>query len=243
MRIVFFGSSHGIPEPHRRCSSTLIEVGENRYIIDMGCQSVEDLINRGISLDSIKGIFITHMHGDHTNGLLSFLDLASWKFKTVDPAIFLPGQVEDAVNAITAWIQCNGVTLRDFRFEPVKEGVLFEDGVIQITAYRTKHIENSYAYLIEAEGKRVLFSGDLSAKGPQEDFPMSVLEKSLDLAICESAHFQATAYLPLLKDQPNLKKLCINHYSERHLSSVLELPAAMPEIPVLRAHDGLEIML
>jgi ribonuclease BN (tRNA processing enzyme) len=33
MKITFFGSSHGFPEPHRRCSSTLIEIGENRYFI------------------------------------------------------------------------------------------------------------------------------------------------------------------------------------------------------------------
>jgi len=26
MRIIFFGSSHGVPEANRRCSSTLIEV-------------------------------------------------------------------------------------------------------------------------------------------------------------------------------------------------------------------------
>lgn len=242
MRILFFGSSHGSPEPHRRCSSTLIEVGENRYFIDMGCQSIEDLINRNISPDSIKGIFITHMHGDHTNGLVSFLDIYSRKFKTADPVIFLPGQMEETVIALRAWIRCNGVSLRDFRFQPVKEGVLFEDGIIRVTAYRTKHIDDSYAYLIEAEGKRVLFSGDLY-RNPQEDFPMSVLEKPLDLAVCESAHFPATAYLPLLKGQSNLKMLCINHYSELRLPSVLEMPAALPEIPVLRAHDGLEITL
>ena len=242
MRIVFLGSSHGIPEPNRRCSSALIEVGENRYFIDMGCQSIEDLINRNISPDSIKGIFITHMHGDHTNGLLSFLDISSWKFKTVDPVIFLPGQMEESVNAIRGWVQCNGVPLRDFRFQPVKEGALFDDGIIRVTAYRTKHIADAYAYLVEAEGKRVLFSGDLY-RDPQEDFPVSVFSAPVDLAICESAHFFATAYLPILKDQPNLKKLCINHYSEFRLSSVLEMPAALPDIPVLRAHDGMEITL
>ena len=46
MRIVFFGSSHGVPEPGRRCSSAMIEVGERRYFIDMGTQSIEQLITR-----------------------------------------------------------------------------------------------------------------------------------------------------------------------------------------------------
>lgn len=43
------------------------------------------LRTRGIEVEDIKGIFITHMHGDHTNGLISFVDLISWYFKTAGP--------------------------------------------------------------------------------------------------------------------------------------------------------------
>ena len=41
MRIVFFGSSHGVPEPNRKCSSAMVSVGENNYFIDMGVR-IED---------------------------------------------------------------------------------------------------------------------------------------------------------------------------------------------------------
>ena len=85
MRIIFFGSSHGVPEPNRRMSSILVEVGENRYFIDMGTQSIEQLITRRIPVESVKGIFITHMHGDHTDGLPAFLDLTGWYFKKPTP--------------------------------------------------------------------------------------------------------------------------------------------------------------
>ena len=34
----------------------------------------------GLSHADIDCIFITHMHGDHTNGLISFVDLLSWYF-------------------------------------------------------------------------------------------------------------------------------------------------------------------
>ena len=100
MRIVFFGSSHGVPEPGRRCSSAMIEVGERRYFIDMGTQSIEQLITRRMAPNSVKGIFFTHMHGDHTNGLISFVDLCTWYFKDVDPAIFLPEPMDDAIAAM-----------------------------------------------------------------------------------------------------------------------------------------------
>ena len=241
MRIVFLGTSHGYPEPGKRCSSTLIEVGESRYIIDMGTQAVEDLIARNIPLASVKAVFVTHLHGDHTNGLLSFVDVCSWKFKNSDPIIYLPGDTENARECIRAWLACNGTPMRPFDFRSVQEGVLFEDGVIRVTAYRTKHMEHSYAYLVEAEGKRVLFSGDLSAKGPQEDFPVAVLDEPLDLAICECAHFEATEYLPLFEGKGNLKSLCFNHTSERFLHSVLEVKAQLTHIPVIRLLDGMEI--
>ena len=102
MRIIFFGSSHGVPEPNRRASSTLIEVGENRYFIDMGTQSIEQLITRRMPVESVKAIFLTHMHGDHSDGLISFLDLCSWYFKNADPAVYLPEPFEDTVAALAA---------------------------------------------------------------------------------------------------------------------------------------------
>lgn len=243
MRIVFIGSSHGVPEPNRRTSSILLEVGENRYFIDMGTHSMEQLITRHIPTESVKGIFITHMHGDHTNGLPAFLDLCSWYFKNADPVVFLPEPFEDTVATLRSWIQCNGVTMRPFRFRPVKEGLMYQDEHIRVSAYRTRHADDSYAYLVEAQGKRVFFSGDLCTKGPQEDFPMSIFEQPVDLAVCESAHFPATAYLPIFEGVHNLKHLCFTHYIPAHISSILAMADALPGVTVSRAEDGTEIFL
>lgn len=244
MKVVFFGSSHGVPEPNRRCSSTMIEVDGNRYFIDMGTQSIEQLITRNIPVESVKGVFITHMHGDHSNGLISFVDLCSWYFRNANPVIFLPGDVEKIKKALYDWLSCIGTFIRPIDFRPVVEGVVFDDGVIRVTAYKTAHVDFSYAYLVEAQGKRVLFSGDLSHEGPSRDFPVSVLEKPLNLAICESAHFKATEYVPLFKDNKNIEKLCFNHYSQRYLPSVLEAKEVLSQdMEVILATDGLEISL
>ena len=51
----------------------------------MGVNAIDALRTRGIEVEDVKGIFITHVHGDHTNGLISFVDLISWYFKTADP--------------------------------------------------------------------------------------------------------------------------------------------------------------
>ena len=242
MRITFFGTSHGYPEPNRRSSSALVEVCDKRILIDIGCNVAEDLISRGMAVESIDTIFITHMHGDHTNGLIPYLDICSWKFKTADPEIFVPAEPQKVFDAANAWTSMNGVALRDFRMKEIKEGVVYDDGQVKVSAFKTKHIDVSYAFLIEAEGKRVLFSGDLCHKGPEHDFPVSVLDKPLDLAICEAAHFEANKYLEIFEGKENLKKLCFNHFSPRRTKSVYEVRDTAP-FPVTVAFDGTEIHL
>ena len=160
MKITFFGTSHGKPEPHRKRSSAMVEIGENRYIIDIGTDITEPLITRAIPFASLRAIFITHMHTDHTNGLIPFVGLCrDSSYKIADPMIFLPGDIEKTVEVMNAWMLCNGTPItRDYRYMPVSEGALYDDGTLRVTAFRTRHTNESYAYLLEAEGKRVLFS-------------------------------------------------------------------------------------
>lgn len=243
MKIVFFGTSHGVPEANRKFSCTMLEIGDTRYFIDMGTHAIEELNTRNIPAESVKSVFITHMHSDHTNGLLSFADLCSWYYRNANPSFILPEPIEDNKASIAAWLECNGTTLRDFDFLPVKEGLFYQDENIKVSAFKTKHTAMSYSFLVEAEGKRVLFSGDLSTKGPKEDFPVSVFEKPLDLAICECAHFKATAYLPLFENQENLKAICFNHYIGTYLPSILEVKNVLKNIPFYIANDEMEITL
>ncbi len=244
MKITILGSSHGLPEANRKCSSFLVEIGEKRYIIDAGTDITEPFATKNLPLSSIRAILITHMHGDHSNGLIPFLELCNWAYKNVNPEIFIPGDVEKVKAALEAWMACNTVNPpRAFPYKGVAEGVIYDDGTAKFTAFKTKHTAASYAYLLEAEGKRVLFGGDLSHGGPSDDFPVSVLDAPLDLAICEAAHFDATDYLPLFKGNKNLKMLCFNHYSEWHIRSVYEAKEALSEIPVFVATDGMEFNL
>ncbi len=248
MRIVFFGSSHGLPEASRRCSSILIDMGKNRYFIDMGSSSAEGLANRGMAIESVKAVFVTHMHGDHTNGLISFIDICSWKYKEANPRFYLPGDVERSVAAITEWLACNGTPIRDFSFGRVDDGFIYADENIKLTAYRTDHNDHSFGYLLEAEGKRVYFSGDLSGANKRPDGNPDVwveaFDKGLDLAVLELAHFSAVdKYYAFLKDRKNIKTICINHHSPRRIATGYALAELLSEQKFVFAHDGLEFSL
>ncbi len=238
MKITFIGTSHGVPEPERRCSSAMLEIAGLYYFIDMGTQAIEDLRHRGIAIDDVRGIFITHCHGDHTNGLISFVDLINWYFKTADPTVLLPEQ--EAIDAMCAWIEANGTKLRNIRFGVVQEGVAYDDGFLKVTAIRTQHCRTSYAYLIEAEGKKVLFTGDL--KHPTVDFPKAAFEEELDLLVCESAHFTPAATEAVLE---NVKVKCVihNHISPVWNADLHQMAKNKHPYEYRQAFDGLEITL
>lgn len=237
MKITILGSSHGVPEANRKCSCIMIEAGENIYFVDMGMPVVDEMRKRGKSMDAVKGVFITHMHGDHTDGLIQFVDLITWYFKTPNPVIVLPDT--RAAQVISDWLD---VTINGkqptIEYRKTEEGIVFDDGVLKVTAIATKHCPGSHAYVLEADGKTVLCTGDLSRPG--EDFPY--VGKPLDLMICESAHFPTTDYLPVL-DKIDVKQVCVTHYSSRRMLSLYEFQQAMKDrgTPIIIATDDLEL--
>ena len=246
MRITFLGTSSGSPAPNMRCSCTLVEVGEKKYIIDAGTLIIEHLANRNIPLPAISALFITHMHRDHTDGLPSFyLRMTHRRFaECPKPEILLPqNPMQPTIDALNAWRFCNaGIQppAEPVKFTQVMPGVVYDDGVLKVTALPTKHsaILNSYSYLLEAEGKRVFFSGDFSSK-PIGEFHYEILDQPLDLAVCELGHFTADTYGIIFKDHPP-KQLIINHISQRKFASAYEF-LATSEFPTMLAHDGMVV--
>lgn len=236
MRITFLGASHGVPESGRKCSAVLVTVGQNRYLVDVGCDVMPELINRNLPIESVKGVFVSHPHGDHCNGLFPFLDLCNWYFLKSSPQILLP---QDGMKELLLqWISLvNGnKEPRDFSLETYRAGVIFEDEALKVTAIPTKHCRNSYALLLEGEGKRVLYAGDLNKEA--SDFPHETAQEGLDLLIGESAHFSTLKYVELLKDKP-IKQVAITHHFPPN-EQFQEAKKALSPLPMTLVYDGME---
>lgn len=236
MRIKFLGTSSGSCRAGRRCSCTMIQIGKKRYVIDMGILINEDLEDLGLTVNDISAVFITHMHSDHTDGLLSFLRYRPLGTKTV----FLPPPADKTIEAIKLWFECNydKRSLLNINFNEITEGEIYDDGTLKVTAYRTRHSEYSYSFLLEAEGKRVLFTGDMT-RNPETDFAYGALEGGLDLAVCELGHFPAYKYAEVFKDKVP-KKIYINHISTKFIDTAYAFQRES-ELPIRLTHDGREV--
>ena len=234
MKIIFAGTSHGIPEKNAYCSSTFIQIGDRTYIIDAGAPLSYLLKQYDIPHNSVKGIFITHMHGDHFNDLPSFCDQMTWFYRECDPMILLPE--ERGIALLKNWThELVASNQREIRLAAYQEGVIFDDGVLKVTARKTQHIAYSYAFLLEAEGKRLLFTGDMAFRYPE--YASLLNGEAYDVVVAEAAHHVAGEAGPVYRET-DTKQMFINHC---HPSKAEVLNEQMKDFafPCAIAHDGL----
>ncbi len=236
MKLTVLGSSHGVPEANRRCTCIMIEVSDRYYFIDIGMPIVDELVTRNIDIHKVKGIFITHIHGDHTDGLLQFADLVSWYYKDVETQILLPNI--SIAEIVKNWVKATANADCRAIMSEFKEGTIFNDGLVEVIAIPTMHCDKSYAFCLKAEGKTVLFTGDL--KKPEIDFPQYALQNKTDLIVCEAAHFWANEYLPILS-QCDTKKVIFNHYVNKNIHNIQELQKSISDKEIIIANDNLEV--
>lgn len=240
MKIRFIGTSHGVPEQDRMWTSVMFTSGDNTYVIDAGASVADGVIRSGRTLDSLKALFITHQHGDHMNGLPALVDIISWYFKNSDPAIYLPDEGIDA--PLTALIDATfgGSHLKDIDYRVTKPGVIYDDGTAKVTAIPTRHIANgahpSFAFYVECEGKKVLFTGDLNASC--EDHPEIAFAEELDLIVIEAAHFRLTQREQIF-GRSKTKKMIVSHYAPINHDQIEQFIADMP-FEVILAEDSME---
>lgn len=223
MKITFLGTSHGITEKNQFCSSALISTGGNHYLIDAGAPVLTLLKNHDIPLADVAGVFITHSHHDHYLGLVTLTQQINEfrQFSGVGFPVYVPDEEDyhrmfhflfgdPTFTGRLAYRVYGGMTDpladRDRRIS----AVIFDDGNLKVTAIPVDHYKNAHAFLLESEGKRVVFTGDLAADMP--DYPTVITETDVDVVVTEGAHTKLNKpeVMALLKSS-RTKTLVISH--------------------------------
>ena len=250
MKIRFLGTSHGIPTADRFCSSTMIEVNGAVYVIDAGGPLLDMLLRAGKTLTDVKGVFITHAHADHMAGLYGFLDTVNWYYKQASMKIFMPEQKAcDLLTDLLEFVGNRKVDENRICWELVEEGMFYKDENIKITAYLTAHLKKfgrpSFAYLVEAEGKKVVFTGDMSQWFEEDDYPKAATLQETDVVICEFAHFTAEQ-IESYMEKTKTKQFWFNHIGlSKNFDRFVAIKGMEKKFsyPVYIACDGDEIEL
>lgn len=169
---------------------------KTRILFDVGLE-LDDEKNK--TLPDIKGlfdckgfdaVFISHYHGDH-------LGLAYSIHK--DIPIYMGEKSSKIIHASDKYKKIQTVTPAGF-LEHKKPVVI---GDMTVTPYLCDHSAfDSYMLLCEADGERVLYTGDFRSNGRKPyDWLLSELPTKIDKLICEGTTLSREGHLPVTEKE------------------------------------------
>ena len=256
MKLSVLGSCSGTePFENRHHTAFALTLGERIYWFDAGetCSYTAHLM--GLDLLSVSDIFISHPHMDHVGGLPNLL----WTIRKLCRAYKRPLLTDGVDVYLSARETWDGVMqiLRNtegsfelpfaLEWHSMVAGLLFDDGDVRVTAYPNTHVKpadgvvRSYSFLIECEGRRIVYSGDVKGYSELDE----AIGAGCDLLIGETAHHVLEEVFDYVARHP-IGRVVFTHHKREIMENTEATSARVKELlgnKAVIAYDGMEVVL
>lgn len=161
IRIIFLGTSAGVPTSDRNVTSILVLRRGDYIFFDFGEGTQRQVFKLRLGFRKNLKIFITHMHGDHILGLPGLIQTLTL-FRRKDPLeIYGPPQLEQFINIVVEMM--NVEPSFQIIFHPVYDGIVFKFKEYYIQAIRNIHGGLSFSYMLKEYDRLGTFNAELAS--------------------------------------------------------------------------------
>ena len=158
MEITFLGTSSGVPTRSRNVSSVALRLPQRAevWLFDCGEGTQHQLQRSEIKSSQIRRIFVTHMHGDHTFGLMGLIASCGLAGTGQPIDIYGPEGLKEYLKAIAKYSYMNfGDHLR---VHTVKTGLIYEDDEFRVSCQLLKHRVPAHGFRVEEKDRPGTFN-------------------------------------------------------------------------------------
>jgi ribonuclease Z len=171
-QITILGSGSATPTLHANPSAQLLEIGSDYYLIDCGEGTQYRLLERHFRPGRLKGIFISHLHGDHYFGLFGLLTSLSLGQRTEELHLVAPPGLRDVLVEIFRQSDTRLSYPLHFRETDASHpGLIFETPHMTVSTLPLQHRIPCTGFLFrEKPGDRKLIKEKITPEMQYEDF-------------------------------------------------------------------------
>ncbi len=137
-----------MPTRARNVSSVALRLPQRAevWMFDCGEGTQHQLLRSDLRISQIRRIFVTHMHGDHTFGLMGLLASCGLAGNPERIDIYGPPDLDDYLRACSRYSQTH--FSYPVKVHTVKPGVVFEDEEFSVRCALLKHRVPAFGYRI-----------------------------------------------------------------------------------------------
>ena len=196
LHVGFCGTGSPLPSRDRASACTVVVAGGKLFVFDAGEGAGETLSLMGLPLGKVQGVFLTHLHSDHFEGLgpLALQRWAGTSAATALPIIGPEGTQKVAEGLNIAYGPDSGFRIAHhgsavvppsgfgFAATVINPGVVYDKDGVKITAFPVSHapISPAFGYRLDWQGKSVTISGDTTT-----DPSIAKIAKGSDVLVYE----------------------------------------------------------
>ncbi len=203
LHVALCGTGSPLPDPTRAGPCSVVIAGKRLFVVDIGEGGARTIVAMGLPIGRIEGVFLTHFHSDHIDGLGPLM-LQSWIASSATSP--LPVHGPTGVEAVVAGFDAAYAT--DWGYRTAHHGggvappggagavavpfvvpqgnarqVVYRQDGLTITAFCVDHgpVRPAVGYRFDYKGRSVVFSGDT---GPSASLVAAA--KGADLLVHEA---------------------------------------------------------
>ncbi|MDA0939592.1 MAG: ribonuclease Z [Bacteroidetes bacterium] len=138
--VVFLGTGAAVPVPSRGTTSQFLDIHSHTYLIDAGEGVQLALRKNDRRFQKLRGVFISHMHGDHVLGLPGLLSTMSLLGRKETLDVWGPPELEAWMSA--TWKAIEAHKTFDIRFKTWSDSeplILLETEKYRLVSIPVKH--------------------------------------------------------------------------------------------------------
>jgi ribonuclease Z len=173
VQTIILGSGSPLPDPERAGPATLVRTGVGDLLFDCGRGVLMRAAAAGSAAGALRGLFLTHLHSDHTTDLNDVVT-SRWitSFQPHPLPVFGPVGTVSLVQATEAMLELDiGYRLEhheDLQWRPSAEvvecerGAVWHEGEVRVTAAPTDHapVRPTVGFRVDEGGRSVVIAGD-----------------------------------------------------------------------------------